>query len=185
MGTALIIIDVQNDYFPDGKCELYHPNQALNEIKRLLDYFRNLNRPIFFVQHIADENASFFIPNTKGVKIHENITPLLSEIVIKKHYPNSFLKTTLLSQLQYRQTTELVVCGMMTHMCVDTTVRASKDLGYEVTLISNACATKELSWNGTYIPAQTVQNVYLASLKDKFAHIMTCQEYIDNRTPVK
>ena len=71
--------------------------------------------------------------------------------------------------------TELVVCGMMTHMCVDTTVRAAKDLGYLVTLISDACATKDLEWNGRKLPASLINDVYMASLNGRFATVMSSQ----------
>lgn len=74
--------------------------------------------------------------------------------------------------------TELVICGMMTHMCIDTTIRAAKDYGYELTLISDGCATKELEWNGDYIPADTVQSIFMASLNQKFANVITSTDYL-------
>ena len=64
---------------------------------------------------------------------------------------------------------KLIVCGMMTHMCVDTTVRAAMDYGYEVTLVADACATKDIEINGEVIPAETVQKTYIASLAGIFA----------------
>ena len=83
------------------------------------------------------------------------------------------------AELRKSSITELIVCGMMTHMCVDTTVRAAKDLGYSVTLISDACTTKELEWQGIKFLADTVQNVYLASLNQKFADVITSKDYFD------
>lgn len=142
MDTALMIIDVQNDYFPQGKCELSQSEQALTATKRLLEHFRAKKLPIFYVQHISPESATFFLPNTKGVQLHKDIKPLCSENVIVKHMPNSFHETTLQEKLTALSIKKLVICGMMTHMCVDTTVRAAKDFGYYVTLISDACATK-------------------------------------------
>lgn len=74
--------------------------------------------------------------------------------------------------------TELVVCGMMTHMCIDTTVRAAKDYGYQITLISDGCATKDLEWNGVTLPATLIQNVYMASLNKKFANVILSSEIV-------
>lgn len=178
MMKALLIIDVQNDYFPNGKCELCQSEAALDVIKRLLKCFRENNQPVYYVQHISAENAAFFISNTDGASIHREIKPLDSEKIIEKHYPNSFYETDLQEKLKRNSITELVVCGMMTHMCVDTTVRAAKDLGYQVTLISNACATKSLEWNGNKISADIVQSVYMASINGKFANVMTDKEFL-------
>lgn len=177
MKKALLIIDVQNDYFPNGACELYQSKQALEKIKSLLSHFRKNELPVYFIQHIADKTASFFVPDTEGAEIHEAIAPLASEKVIIKHFPNSFFETPLQEELEKDSVTELIVCGMMTHMCVDTTVRTAKDFGYPVTLISDACATKDLELNNKRIPAQIVQDVYMASLHPKFANVMTCDNF--------
>ncbi len=179
MNKALLIIDVQNDYFSNGKCELHQPKSALVAIKRLLFYFRKLHLPVFYIQHIADQNASFFVENTQGVKLHPDLVPLDTEKVIVKHYPDSFLKTALQNELNKADISELVICGMMSHMCIDTTVRTASSLGYTITLISDACATKDLTWKNEVIPAKVVQNVYMASLNQKFASVLSCQEYFN------
>ena len=179
MNKALLIIDVQNDYFSNGKCELHQPESALVAIKRLLFYFREQHLPVFYIQHIADQNASFFVENTQGVKLHPDLVPLDTEKVIVKHYPDSFLKTALQNELNKADISELVICGMMSHMCIDTTVRTASSLGYTITLISDACATKDLTWKNEVIPAKVVQNVYMASLNQKFASVLNCQEYFN------
>ena len=182
MKKALLIIDVQNDYFAGGKYDLVHPDEALNMIKRLLRSFRAENLPVFYVQHLSDSNANFFIPETLGSCIHDAITPLENEKIIVKNYPNSFYKTDLQKELSDAGITDLVICGMMTHMCVDTTVRAAKDYGYHVTLLSDTCAAKDLNWNGSVLSADTVHNVYMASLNEKFADVMTSEEYYNMYT---
>lgn len=75
MNTALVIIDVQNDYFFQGKCELFQAEQALTVTKKLLEHFRIKKFPIFYVQHISPKNATFFLLNTEGVEIHKDIKP--------------------------------------------------------------------------------------------------------------
>ena len=177
MKKALLIIDVQNDYFPNGKCQLYKPEVALNAIKDLLKDFRKQDLLVIYIRH-ESINGTFFNPNTDGVQIHNDIKPLDTETVIVKHYPNSFYETNLQNKLVENGVTELVICGMMTHTCIDTTIRAAKDYGYELTLISDGCATKELEWNGDYIPADTVQSIFMASLNQKFANVITSTDYL-------
>lgn len=179
MKEALLIIDVQNDYFPDGKCELYQPELALDVIIGLLKHFRENNLPVYYIQHISAMGAAFFVPDTDGANIHEDIKPLDTEKVIVKHYPNSFFETNLQTELQRDSITDLVICGMMTHMCIDTTVRAAKDYGYSTTLISDACAAKDLEWDGRKLPARTVQDVYMASMNQKFANVIASKEYFN------
>jgi len=106
------------------------------------------------------------------------IEPLSTEKVIVKHELSSFYDTALQEELKKQGITKLVVCGMMTHMCVDTTVRAAKDLGYEVSLIADACATKSLNWMGESISADVVQKVYLASLEGGFADVIDYKTYL-------
>ena len=179
MKKALVIIDVQNDYFPGGAYELYEPDKALDMIQKLIHSFRTKNEKIYYVQHISGESGSFFLPNTVGCLIHEKIKPQDNDKIIVKHYPSSFLGTTLHEELQQDEIDELVVCGMMTHMCVDTTVRVAKDYGYKMILISDGCATNDLEINGRKIEATVVQDTYLASLKHYFADIMTCEEFLE------
>ncbi|MDR2892485.1 MAG: cysteine hydrolase [Deltaproteobacteria bacterium] len=168
---ALLLIDIQNDYFPGGRMELHHSEAAGEKASELLEAFRNANLPIFHVQHIASPNASFFLPGTDGAHIHMLVTPLAGEPVIVKHYPSSFRETDLLEQLRAAGITELVIVGMMTHMCVDTTVRAAHDLSFACTLAGDACATKSLAFDGRSVTAQDVQTVYLAALHGTFAEV--------------
>ena len=175
---ALLLIDIQNDYFPDGRFELTGALEALSNTKVILEKFRQEKLPIIHVQHInIRENATFFIPETKGANIHPDLTPLEGEELIIKHFPNSFFQTALLQHLQEQQITELVVVGMMSHMCVDTTVRAAKDYGLVVTLLSDACATRDLNHDGEIIPAQWVQKSFMAALNGTFANVIKTEEY--------
>lgn len=93
------------------------------------------------------------------------------EPVVVKHAPNSFFRTNLLELLQAGKVSGLVVCGMMTHMCIDTTVRAAKDYGIPVTLLYDACATRDLEIRGHSLPAQMVHDAYMAGLNGMFAEI--------------
>ena len=179
MNKALLIIDIQNDYFKGGKCELINPQIASLNAKKLLENFREKNLPIFHIQHTSTrKNATFFLPNTNGVLIHENVKPIENEIVITKNFPNSFLKTLLFEKLQKQNVKELVICGMMTHMCIDATTRAAFDLGFDCVVSYDACCTKDLEFNGNKIMAQDVHYSFMASLNGIFAKVLSTDEIL-------
>jgi nicotinamidase-related amidase len=179
MKNALILIDIQNDYFPGGRCELYQPEQAAERARRVLEYFRTAGLPIFHVQHISTrENASFFLPDTDGAKIHPLVFPKEGEPVLVKHAPNAFLHTALERELRERQVGQVVVCGMMSHMCIDSTVRAAADLGFSVLLLEDACTTRDLMWGDDRIPAQTVHRAIMAALSGTFARVGNAREWL-------
>ena len=153
MKTALLLIDIQNDYFPGGKMALEGTQQASDNAAALLSTFRRLQLPVIHIQHIATHaGATFFVPDTEGANIHKSVAPLGNETVIRKHYPNSFRQTGLLEHLKEHQISRLVIAGMMTHMCIDTTTRAACDLELPLQLAHDACATKALSFGGVKCP---------------------------------
>ncbi len=174
MTKALVIIDIQNDYFPGGKMELVGAQAAASNAARLQSSFRERGLLVVNVQHIAQSaSATFFLPDTFGVEIHGDLAPVAGEPVIVKHYPNSFRGTRLQEVLEQADVTDLVIAGMMTHMCIDTTVRAANDLGFNVTLVGDACATRDLEFEGTTVPAQHVQAAYLAAIDGSFAQVVS------------
>ena len=165
MKTALLLVDIQNDYFPGGRMELVGSPEAGRRAGELLSLFRKEKLPIFHIQHVAiRKDATFFLPDTTGVEIHETVCPLPGETVVRKHFPNSFRNTELLPLFRDSDVHLLVVCGMMTHMCVDATVRAAFDHGFECVTVCDACATKGLAFDGEEIPAGMVQGAFLAAL---------------------
>ena len=177
MATALLIVDIQNDYFPGGAMEVVGAKAAAAEAARLLATFRQHARPIVHIQHIATRpGATFFLPNTAGVEIHESVRPSPGEVVFPKHFPNSFRETPLLDHLRAVGITELVIAGMMTHMCIDTTTRAAADFGFKCFLAHDACATRALSLNGVHVAAENVQTAYLAALNGLFAKVLSAHE---------
>jgi nicotinamidase-related amidase len=181
MLTALVLIDIQNDYFDNGKMKLVGSDKASENARLLLDRFRKDSLPIIHIQHIATRpTATFFLPNTTGVEIHENVRSSGQEKVIIKHYPNSFRETELLDYLKSNNITNLVICGMMTHMCVDATVRSANDFGFNIVLIGDACATKDLDINGQVVKSEEVQKSFLAALNYSYATVITTKQYLDN-----
>lgn len=180
MTTALIIVDIQNDYFKDGRMELVNPNKAADNAAKVLEWFRENNKEnIFHVQHIAaDPSLGFFLPETEGADIHKSVLPKEDETVIVKNFPNSFLKTDLESKLRDNGVTKVIVIGMMTHMCIDATARAAVDLGFETTVIEDACATLDLSYNGHDVPAEQVHYSFIAALNGMYAEITSTEDFL-------
>jgi len=180
MSTALIIVDIQNDYFPGGKMELSNPERAAANAAKVLEWFRRNNKDnIFHIQHIASvPELGFFLPDTEGVKLHKTVQPIEQESIIQKHFPNSFLKTELASQLIEKGVNKIVVVGMMTHMCIDATVRAAVELGFETTLIQDACATRELSYQDQIVPAEQVHYAFVSALNGMYANVISTDEFL-------
>jgi len=175
--TALLIIDIQNDYFPGGAMELEGADAAGGKASRALKSFREKQLPIIHVRHLSTRPGStFFLPGTKGQEIHATVTPVSGEAIVEKNFPNSFRATGLKEILEKQQIKNLVVAGMMTHMCVDATVRHAADLGYKVTLLGDACATRAQAYGGESVPARQVHAAFLAALNGFYAKVIRSDE---------
>jgi Amidases related to nicotinamidase len=182
MNKALLIIDIQNDYFKNGKAELVSPDKASGNANLLLAKFRAKNLSVIHIQHISSRpDATFFIPDTKGAEIQSDVKPTPTEQIIIKHYPNSFRETNLLEYLKPKSITDLVICGMQTHMCVDATTRDAKDFGFNCVVVGDACATKDLEVNGIKVKADDVQTAFLSALNYFYSTIITTEQYLKQR----
>lgn len=183
MKKALLIIDVQNDYFDGGKHALVNAAEAGKQAQLVLQTARKQHMPVVHIQHLAtNEGAVFFLPNTNGADIHHCVSPTPDEKVIIKNYPNSFRETALLAYLQQNGITSLVICGMMTDVCVDATVRAAMDLGFTCIVIGDACATRNRELYGKTIKAEAINSAYLAgmtALNGLYANVITAAEFME------
>jgi len=165
MNNCLILVDLQNDYFPGGNMELVGIEEAAGNAKHLLNHYRKTDATIIHIQHISIRPGStFFLPETKGAKINGNVTPIGDEIVVVKNYPNSFRETSLLEILRKNKCINLVICGAMSHMCIDATVRAAFDFGFNCIVAEDACSTKDLYFRGKTIEASEVHAAFMAAL---------------------
>ena len=175
--TALLVIDIQNDYFPGGAMELEGADAAGAKAAAVLAKFRQEGKPVIHVRHLSMRPGStFFLPGTRGADIHESVKPVAGEQVIEKNFPNSFRNTELGKLLEKQQIRNLVVAGMMTHMCVDASVRHAADLGYKVTLLGDACATRTQSYGGEKVTARQVHTAFLAALNGFYAKVVNTHE---------
>jgi nicotinamidase-related amidase len=171
--SALILVDIQNDYFPGGRNPVVGAEAAARVAKQVLNKAREKREPIIHIQHISlRPNATFFLPDTPGIEIYPLLAPLPDEIVVQKHHPNAFRETRLLDELRSRQISRLFFCGMMTHMCIDTTVRAASDLGFQCVVVGEATATRDLTHGNITVPAAHVQAAFLAGLSGLFAKVI-------------
>ncbi len=164
---ALLIIDIQDFYFPGGKSALVEPEKAAANAALLLADFRQKKLLVIHVRHNSEP----------GGKINDIVKPLPSEKVISKDAVNSFLGTDLLGFLKTNKTDTLVICGMQTHMCVEAATRAASDYGFKCILIHDACATKDLKFGDYTIKAADVHYATLSTLKN-YAIVQSTKEYL-------
>ena len=178
MNTGLILVDLQNDYFPGGRMELVGMPEAGLKAGELLSVFRQRNWPTFHIQHFSvQKGATFFLPQTEGAALHESIEPQGDELVIQKHYPNSFRDTSLLQELEKYDVKKLVICGAMSHMCIDATTRAAFDHCFDCTVVQDACATRNLEFGDKAIAAEDVHGAFMAALGSAYAQVVNLDEF--------
>ena len=159
--------------------ELVGAAEAAKNAASVLGRFRADGLPVIHVQHVAlSPNATFFLPETFGVEIHQDVAPIAGETVVTKHFPNAFRETNLKNLLDGLNLDELVVVGMMTHMCIDSTVRAANDFGFKVTLVADACATLNLEYDGRTVAAADVQASFLSALDGSFATVVATDSIV-------
>ncbi len=167
--TALALVDIQYFYFPGNKGALVNPEQASANAALILKQFRETGRTIVHIRHHASQ----------GADIHADVAPLEHEKVITKYHVNSFLETDLLVFLQQNEIRQLVICGMMTHMCVEAITRAASDLGFKCIVIEDACATRDLKYNDRIIPAEQVHFTALSTIAYAYGRVMTTQQFLE------
>ena len=179
MSVGLLIVDIQNDYFPGGKWELVGSEKAGQQAGGLLKFFRDHKLPVFHVQHIGKPNSPFFVPGTPGVEIRPVVKPQANEVLVQKNYPNAFRETNLLDQLKKHGIQQLVVAGMMTHMCVDAAARAATDFGFDCRIAQDACATRDLNLDNKIVPAPEVHTAFLAALNGTYGKVLPADAIMD------
>lgn len=177
--TALILVDIQNDYFDGGRWTLNKMDQASDNAARVLAHARKTGDMIVHIHHeIPSDAAPFFAPGSKGAEIHPKVAPQAGEEVILKHKPNSFLNTRLHDTLASRGISNLIVVGAMSQMCVDATTRAASDLGYKVTVVHDACAARDAEFDGVAVPAAQVHASFMSALDGTYASVVDCDGYL-------
>lgn len=154
--TALLIVDIQNFYFPGDGPGLVNVEQASLTAKEILQIFRDKKQLVVHVRH----------KSSKGSEIHKNVEPISNEKIITKEEVNSFLGTDLLEYLRGNHINRLVIIGMQTQMCLEAAVRAAHDYGFECVVVQEACATRDLKFGGKVVKAEDVQTSTFATIID-------------------
>jgi nicotinamidase-related amidase len=171
--TALLIVDIQDFYFPGEGPGLVNAEQASLNAKEILEIFREKEQLVVHVRHKAN----------KGFAINKNVEPIANEKVITKEEVNSFQRTDLLDYLKSNSINRLVIIGMQTQMCLEAAVRAGHDFGFECIVINDACATRDVKYMDKIVKAEDVQTTILATITDggygKVIDLKTFKENID------
>lgn len=177
--TALIVIDLQNDYFDGGKFPLHNTDAAAANAARLLEAARSKGDLVVHVQHVSGEaDAPFFAPGTEGVEIHTSVAPKDGELKIVKQQINAFLGTDLKAKLDEAGVETVTIAGAMSHMCVDAATRAASDYGYSVIVVHDATATLDLEFAGQTTPAEKVQTAMMSALAFGYAQVVSTDDYL-------
>jgi nicotinamidase-related amidase len=166
--TALLLIDIQDFYFPGGKSELVAPEKAALNAAKLLDKFRKDKMPVIHVRHNSEP----------GGKINDIVIPLPGEKIISKDAVNCFVGTDLLDYLKNNKIDTIVICGMQTHMCVEAATRAASDYGFKCILVHDACATKDLKYGDRIIKSEDVHYSTLSTLKN-YSMVESTAEFLN------
>ncbi len=179
MHTIVVTLDIQRDYFPGGAFPLWRAGSALRAARRILDAARAASIPIIHIKHEGLEPAASFLrAGSRWTEPHPGlgIPPDGSEMIIVKHEPDAFLGTELEEALRAREACWIVWMGMMTWMCVDTTLRAAAARGWQGILVEDACASGWLIKDGLPIFPWTSQRAFLAAIGSRFARLSRASE---------
>jgi nicotinamidase-related amidase len=177
MADALVVIDIQNEYFEGGAIPLPDAPGAAGRAAQAIGAARTAGLPVIHIRHEEPASDEYFVPGSRGAETNEAVAPDDGEAVIVKHHPNSFLETDLAERLSAIGASRVAFCGMMTSMCVDATVRAAADLGLEAVLIDDACAAPELEHRGRQVGADAVHAAFCAALGDEIATVLGTADF--------
>ncbi|WAW09403.1 cysteine hydrolase [Oxalobacter vibrioformis] len=176
---ALIVVDIQNDYFPGGKWVLDNIETAAANAGRALEAARKSGDLVVHIRHeFPDADVPFLAPGSAGAQVHPAVAEQPGEPVIHKQQINAFYETQLQAVLQKHAIEHLVITGNMSHVCIDAIVRAAADICYTVTVLHDACATHDQQFNGIHIPAAQVQAAFMAALAFGYAKVIPTDEYL-------
>jgi nicotinamidase-related amidase len=176
---ALIVVDIQKDYFADGKWPLVGADAAADNAARIIKATRDAGHLVVYIRHeFTRDDAPFFTPGSEGAQLHPKIMNRADEPVVLKHFVNSLRETELKAILDQHGIDDLVIVGSMSHMCVDALTRAAADFGYKATVIHDACATRDLEFNGLTVPAAQVHAVAMSALGTAYASVVSTDEFL-------
>lgn len=177
--TALLLVDFQREYF-DGKLPIPDGPLALAVAQRLVAAAEKVGVSVIHIHHVAANPAApLFACGSSGAEPVEALLPAAHHATVIKRLPSGFAGTELLELLRQRECERVIVCGLMTHNCVDATTRDALHLGFAPIVVSDASATRDLPGvSGDVVTAQQLHEAVLAGLADRIADVMSCDEVI-------
>jgi len=177
--SAIIVIDLQNEYWPSGHVPLEGVEAAAANAALVLEKARAGGGFVVHVQHLsADPNMPIFVPGSKGAEINATVRPIEGEPLVQKYYPNAFRDTGLRKVLDDKGVKDVVIVGAMSHMCIAATARAAADFGYNVTVLHDACATREVEFGGVTVPAAQVHAANMSALAYAYGSVIPTSDYL-------
>lgn len=177
--NALIVVDIQNDYFPGGKWLLENVEAAADNAARIIAAARQKGDLVIHIRHeTPSPDAPFFVPGSDGAQLHGKVAALPNEQVVLKHFMNPYRETGLLETLRSQHVETVTIIGNMSHMCIDAVTRATDDFGFKATVIHDACATHDLEFNGVFVPSRQVHAAFMAALRFGYAKVVSTDEFL-------
>ena len=176
MKKALLVIDVQNEYFT-GKLKVTYPHNSLENILKVMDYAKNNNMIIIIIQHTGLYGDTF-VKNSNEWEIHPRIFEKSNDYIIEKTKPSSFHETDLEEILKRENISGIVIAGYMTQMCCDTTAREAFHKGYSVEFLSDATGTIDVSNEVGSISSKDLHKATLIAQSLRFSSVMSSEEWM-------
>lgn len=172
--TALLVIDFQLEYFEGGRMPIPDGFAAMARAKELIAFADTHGMSVFHIQHLGPAGGPLFAKDGDTVAFHPEIFPAPHHWVVQKSMASSFASTDLHTQLQAKDVKTLIISGLMTHMCVSTTARDARPLGYQVIVAGDASATRSIdAWDGGVVTHAELHRAALTEVSDSFAEVLT------------
>jgi len=176
---ALLVIDVQNEYFT-GKMPVTYPAGSFNKILQAVEAANQNNIPVILIRHEATQQAATFVKGSRGWEIREELLEKEYVRIFDKNLPGSFTGTGLEDYLKGMGIDTIVICGYMTQMCCDTTARQAVHLGFSVEFLSDATGTLDVANDAGKITAEELHKAILITQAMRFSKVISTDEWIKN-----
>ncbi|MDD5143659.1 cysteine hydrolase family protein [Methanoregula sp.] len=180
MSEALLVIDVQDEYF-SGKLPVTFPYGSFVNILQAMDAAHAARIPVVVIQHSnRAAGAATFVPGTPGWELRPEIKKRPRDVLVEKSLPGSFTGTNLEAWLKEHTITSVTIAGYMTQMCCDTTARQAFHRGYTVKFLSDATGTLAITNRAGSVSAEELHRAILVTQQMRFSQVMTTQEWIQS-----
>ncbi|QDA36075.1 cysteine hydrolase (plasmid) [Paracoccus liaowanqingii] len=174
---AILVVDLQNEYWPSGNLPLQGIEAAAENAARVIEHARSKGDLVVNIRHEVP-GGPIFVPGSEGAEINKVVAPQGDDVVITKNFPNSFRETGLKALLDEEGIKDVIVIGAMSHMCIDATTRAANDHGFSTTTIHDACATRDIEFGGQTAPAAHVHTAIMGALAFLYGDVISTEDFV-------